>query len=77
MLFRSRGWLCIATICKALAQTAGGQAAAAFPAPSGVHPLSEADAWKAEDPARQQPQPEIINTRVGDYAQKEYNYTTP
>jgi len=34
VLFRSRGWLCIATICKALAQTAGGQAAAASPAPS-------------------------------------------
>jgi Putative beta-barrel porin 2 len=72
MLFRSRGWLCTATICQALAQTADGQTGAASPTPPAAHPLSEADAWKVEEPAgeqpestvEQQPMPETIDTPV-------------
>jgi len=48
MLFRSRGWLCTGTICKALVQTAGGQKGITRPSPE--HPVSEADSWKIEAP---------------------------
>jgi hypothetical protein len=48
MLFRSRGWLCTGTICKALVETAGGQKGVTAPSPE--PPVSEADSWKIEEP---------------------------
>ncbi len=59
MLFRSTGWLCTATICQALAQTADGQVGAPSPTPSAVQPASESEDWKVEAPATEQQAPTL------------------
>jgi hypothetical protein len=63
MIFRSTGWLWIATICQALIQALHAQTPAASPAPSpspsAVQPVSEPEEWKVEGPIPEQlpPQP--------------------
>lgn len=70
MLFRSRGWLCTATICQALAHTTNGQTAVPSPSPS-----PEADSWKIEQPAEQQPQLNTPNTNTDTSLEQEPGWT--
>jgi len=57
MLFRSRGQLCTATVCQALAQAAHGQTGETPSTPSPVCPVSEADSCKTEEPLQVPPGP--------------------
>jgi Putative beta-barrel porin 2 len=76
MLLRSRGWLCTATICQALAHTAHGQTAAPSPSPSPVPPASESDSWKVEAPAvEQEPQLNEPNTNTDTGSEQQPGWT--